>query len=166
MLWSNAPEFCLLCSICKPQNLTFLFPYSTQLNHKIMSISSLYLFIFQMLCNFVFLVSQFLQSSTHLATQICTCINSLNSFLLHLYKFCRLCWQFVPIMLALCSMLLLPIMLIIMYNRLKPSCQLLATCKLCCCNAMADTVHCCMHMLQQQHSCMPPYQKLWKSQLR
>ena len=46
MLWSNAPEFCLLCSIYAPyvkyyalqiQSFTFLF----YLNYKIMSISSL-----------------------------------------------------------------------------------------------------------------------------
>ena len=54
MLWSNAPEFCLLCSNYGP----YVSQCSPLIEHflsfiLIMSISSLYLFIFQILCNLV-----------------------------------------------------------------------------------------------------------------
>ena len=47
MLWNNASEFCLLCSVCKPvssTNSTFPFFYP---NHEYQQ----FLFIFQILCN-------------------------------------------------------------------------------------------------------------------
>ena len=52
MLWSNAPEFCLLCSNYVPYVSHAVTPqihhsfHLSYLNHKIMSISSLYLAIY------------------------------------------------------------------------------------------------------------------------
>ena len=115
MLWSNvnAPEFSLLCSNYVPlcsTNSTFSFPYHSYLNYLIMSINSLS------------------SSSTVLIIYLRTHINTLNSLLLHfatlvntyltkplphinlnltiLGKTCilhtfPLCWQFLPIMLAI-----------------------------------------------------------------
>ena len=122
MLWSNAPEFCLLAMInlCPIYVLCYKFNFLSKLNYKIMNISSL------SSCSTV--QDTINNSSTYMY------INTLNSFLLHLqlylthiltkslpqthpsltillkvcilYNFCQLCWQFLPIILALCSILL------------------------------------------------------------
>ena len=83
MLWSNAPEFYLLCSNYAPyasqhfpqiQHFLFLILLKSQ-NHEQLSV----VYFFQILCNFVFLMS-----SAHLVIHIRTCTNTLNYFLLRL----------------------------------------------------------------------------------
>ena len=118
MLLSNSPKFSLLCSNYAPLCSTTSLIIPKLHNLIIMSINSLS------------------SSSTVLTIYLHTHINTLNSLLLHfttlvntyltkslphinpnliilgktcfLYNFFPLCWQFLPVMLALCSVLLPP----------------------------------------------------------
>ena len=101
------------------------FLFLSYLNHKIMSICSLYLFIFQILCSSVFLVGSSTVYSTHITIHIhvstfripfcCICNFSLTKSLpqIHwnftilcktcvLYRFVWLCWHYAQ---CLCHLL-------------------------------------------------------------
>ena len=141
MLWSNAPEFCVLCSNYAPYVSQYSpqiqhiapFSYPTYLKYNIMSIScAVLIYLFSKYCA---ISSQLvpLQSSTHLAIHIHSYMYQHFEFLfvtqfdkvittdslkshnpVQSMYIMQVCWHFVPIMLTLFSMLFPLIMLIIM----------------------------------------------------
>ena len=143
MLWSNAPEFCLLCSNYapyiyvsqySPQIKHFApFSYPTYLKYNIMSIScAVLIYLFSKYCA-ISSQSQFPYSLAHTAIHIHSYMYQHFEFLfvtqfdkvittdslkshnsVQSMYFMQVCWHFVPIMLALFSMLFPLIMLIIM----------------------------------------------------
>ena len=107
MLWSNAPEFCLICSNYVPYVNHFMlhkFNIIFLLNNKIMSISCLHSFSTLQLYNYYKYVYQHFEflfvSFTALVSihiwqkilQIHLSHNPVQSLIL--YKFCRLFWHY------------------------------------------------------------------------